>query len=143
MKTFEFKINAGEGNEFTFFFDAQNLHTAEAIAKERTKRGHKFEYVATHPVETLQEIPQTIHSDELSSQPRAFMFECKINPDHVWMTDSDASHVYKERCSKCSRNAKNKIRTFDVLGHVHFEVEPVTYKHIFDYNNYSTNEVSA
>lgn len=120
MKTFEFKINAGAGNEFTFYFDAQNLHTAEAIAKTRTKRGRKFEYVATHPVETLQQIQNEDHSAKISAQPRAFMFVCENNPDHVWMTDSDSSHAFKERCSKC-RNA-----------------DPITYKFAIDYNSYST-----
>lgn len=122
MKTFEFLINAGEANEYTLFFDSQNLHTAEIVAKERTKRGHKIQHVATHPVSKLQELQEVNHTNKLTTQPFAFMFECKHNPKHVWMTNSSASHVFQERCSECKPAKK---------------VDPITYMLAVDYDHVS------
>ena len=122
MKTFEFKINAGEGNEFTFYFDAQNLHAAEAVAKERTKRGHTFEHVATHPVETLQKLQSENHSEKIpTSKAHTFFFDCthpKCN--HIWTTDSECSHVFQERCESCRVNDRDD--------------SPQTYEHMVDWN---------
>lgn len=121
MKTYEYTINPGTQTEYTFYFDADSRVAADKLVKQRTKRNSKTEFVATHPVKTLQQISAVNHSSKISAQPHAFMFECTHNSEHVWMTDSEASHAFQERCSKCKKT----------LGAAN--VDPVTYKHVFDF----------
>jgi ssDNA-binding Zn-finger/Zn-ribbon topoisomerase 1 len=132
MRTFEFVINQGQASEYTFFLDAQNLHTAEAIAKVRTKRNHKAEYVATHPVKKLQSLPHVNHTDEVAAnQPHTFFFECPTPKcKHLWTADSVSSIAYKERCPKCRRK--------------HINDKPVSYQYMVDWReSYPSSDVAS